>query len=374
MRRTIWSAVALTVLACGPAFAHGDHGDGRRMEFPAAANGQLILPVDLHTHSVFSDGSVWPDIRVEEAKRDGLAALAVTEHLEYQPHAADIPHPNRNRSFQVATEQASGSGLLIINGAEITRDMPPGHVNSVFLTDVNGLRRRDAADAIRSANEQGGFLFWNHPFWTRQAPDGVTRLTPMHEQLIAAGQLHGIEVANGSNYSESALALALEKNLVILGTSDIHGLIDWDYDLKHGDHRTVTLALAGERTADSIREALRAGRTVAWYRDLLIGKPENVEAVVRASLRLVAGEPVEGSRVIATTLHNASSVHYRLRALAPTAFYNQGDMISVAPNGEITLEFTGGIDPAATEVTFEVLNAVTAPDRTLTLTLPLQAP
>jgi hypothetical protein len=49
-------------------------------------------------------------------------------------------------------------------------------------------------------------------------------------------------------------------------------------------------------------------------------------------------------------------------------------MISVAPNGEITLEFTGGIDPAATEVTFEVLNAVTAPDRTLTLTLPLQAP
>ena len=45
-------------------------------------------------HSVFSDGSVWPDIRVEEAKKDGLDVIAITEHLEYQPWKDDIPHPN----------------------------------------------------------------------------------------------------------------------------------------------------------------------------------------------------------------------------------------------------------------------------------------
>ena len=30
----------------------------------------------LHTHSVFSDGHVWPRIRVAEAIRDGLDAMA----------------------------------------------------------------------------------------------------------------------------------------------------------------------------------------------------------------------------------------------------------------------------------------------------------
>ncbi|HAO89312.1 MAG TPA: PHP domain-containing protein, partial [Gammaproteobacteria bacterium] len=39
------------------------------------------MVVDLHTHSVFSDGHVWPRIRVGEAIRDGLDAMAGTEHL-----------------------------------------------------------------------------------------------------------------------------------------------------------------------------------------------------------------------------------------------------------------------------------------------------
>lgn len=131
---------ALTALLSGAAWAHGGSDDARRMDFPNTASGGVILPVDLHTHSVFSDGSVWPDIRVQEAKRDGLMAMAVTEHVEYQPHAADIPHPDRNRSYKLAADFAKND-LLVIPGAEITRDMPPGHVNAVFITDANALRR-----------------------------------------------------------------------------------------------------------------------------------------------------------------------------------------------------------------------------------------
>ena len=32
---------------------------------------QLWLSMDLHIHSVFSDGNVWPTIRVEEARLEG---------------------------------------------------------------------------------------------------------------------------------------------------------------------------------------------------------------------------------------------------------------------------------------------------------------
>ena len=84
-------------------------------------------------HSVFSDGSVWPDIRVEEAKKDGLDVIAITEHLEYQPLKDDIPHPNRNRSYEYHSKFAKGSNIIVINGSEITRDMPPGHSNACLL-------------------------------------------------------------------------------------------------------------------------------------------------------------------------------------------------------------------------------------------------
>ncbi|GIR30125.1 MAG: hypothetical protein CM15mP44_4080 [Candidatus Neomarinimicrobiota bacterium] len=71
----------------------------RKIEFPDLP-GYKTLVCDLHMHSVFSDGSVWPDIRVQEAIRDGLDVIATTEHIEYQPWKDDIPHPDRNRSYE----------------------------------------------------------------------------------------------------------------------------------------------------------------------------------------------------------------------------------------------------------------------------------
>ena len=364
-----WMAfVAAATVVAFPAWAHDGPHDSRHMDFPAAASGGVILPVDLHTHSVFSDGSVWPDIRVEEAKRDGLTAMAVTEHVEYQPHAADIPHPDRNRSYQLASGLAKDD-LLVIPGAEITRDMPPGHINAVFISDANALKRDDVDASIRTANGQGGFVFWNHPYWHRQSPDGVARLTPMHQRWIDQKMLHGIEVANGADYSESALQIALANNLAILGTSDIHGLIDWDYDIAGGEHRTVTLVLAKAANSAAIHDALRANRTVAWYRDTLIGRPANVEEVIRSSLTLQAGGLVEKSQVLAVKIRNASPVRYTLRLKAPRAFYNRSDVIVVPPRGEVEVQVTGAVTPETLQLEFEVLNAITAPKQTFSLTL-----
>lgn len=93
--------LAVPATAHGPARTDYPADPGREIVFPDTGD-RLTLVVDLHTHSVFSDGHVWPKIRVEEALRDGLDALAITEHLEWQPHLEDIPHPDRNRSFEEA--------------------------------------------------------------------------------------------------------------------------------------------------------------------------------------------------------------------------------------------------------------------------------
>ncbi len=299
--------------------------------------------------------------------RDGLAAFAVTEHLGYQPHAADIPNKDRNRAWRIAEEQA-GDKLLVFNGSEITRDMPPGHVNAVFLKDANRLLKAYPEAAIKEANAQGAFVFWNHPYWTMQREDGIARLEPMHERLIAAGQLHGVEVANGADFSEAALQIALDHNLAILGTSDIHGLIDWDYDLEAGERRTVTLALAKTANAEGIREALVARRTVALYRNQLIGRPQEVTDVVRASLKIEVA-PEEYSKLVQVKIKNASSVRYALRVAPEISLYNSPDLIAVPPNGAIEVLVSGGVDAATFALPVEILNAIIAPSETLKLTL-----
>ena len=55
----------------------------KRKEFFKSPDGVFLISSDLHIHTVFSDGEVWPSIRVKEARRDGLDLISMTEHLEY---------------------------------------------------------------------------------------------------------------------------------------------------------------------------------------------------------------------------------------------------------------------------------------------------
>ena len=388
MRKLLASVLVLALLAPMPAMAHDGPAiaAARKITFPKLADGRSVLAVDLHTHSVFSDGSVWPDVRVEEAKRDGLFALAVSEHLEYQPKAADIPHKDRNRSFQIANEaakvkpDATGANkepLIVINGSEITKlIVQPGHMNAVFITDANallpkaGLNPADAArEQLKTANEQGGFTFWNHPYWTAQTPNGVATLDPVHAGYIKDGLLHGIEVANGADMSDEAFQIALDNNLTILGTSDIHGLIDWEYDLAGGQHRTATLVLTGSETADGLKTALRAGHTVAVYNDNLIGKRENVEAVVRSTLRLEVDKPLPRTTVQAVSVINDSPMDYIVENTGPEGAYDEGHVFTVKAGSAFTLLIKNVPDPSKLSLTFKVLNTYTAPREHLTIQL-----
>ena len=114
MRRPLALALLLALLpfvAQAQTPHHHHHSHERTIDFPDVP-GYETLKVDLHIHTVFSDGDVWPTVRVEEAVRDGLDAVAMTDHLEYQPHQDDIPHPNRNRSFEIAQAAADGHDLI----------------------------------------------------------------------------------------------------------------------------------------------------------------------------------------------------------------------------------------------------------------------
>ena len=46
--------------------------------------GYNVYKADLHTHTIYSDGNVTPELRVKEAWQDGLDILAITDHIEYR--------------------------------------------------------------------------------------------------------------------------------------------------------------------------------------------------------------------------------------------------------------------------------------------------
>lgn len=349
--------VSLTLLMCFISFTGLTQDLDRKIEFPHVP-GYLTLKCDFHIHTVFSDGSVWPNIRIDEAVRDGLDAISLTEHIEYQPHEEDIPHPDRNRSYNLALEYAKPHDLLIVHGAEITKDLPPGHANALFITDANLLNHEDPLTAYRAAAAQGAFVFWNHPNWIQQQEDGLPVVTPFHETLIKEGLLHGIEVVNDLTYSERALELTKEHNLTVMGTSDIHGLVDWQYGLANGGHRPIALVFARERSVASIKEALMAGRSVAWFNDILIGKEEHLVPLIQSSLRLTSRGFIGPSTVEEILISNNSDAAYLLQSNDQFEFYNQSDIITIPPHETTLVQVLTGDAGSVGSLSVKVLSAV----------------
>jgi hypothetical protein len=339
------------------------HRLARALKFPDVP-GFKVMKCDLHQHSVFSDGSVWPDIRVAESLMDGLDAISLTEHLEYQPHKADIPHPDRNRSYNLAVNEAKDHNLMIIRGSEITRKMPdgPGHCNAVFIEDANKLLIQDSVAVFREAKRQGAFTFWNHPMWVRQRPDGISTLTPLHKYLIKEKLLDGIEVVNDANYSDEALQIALDNNLTIMGTSDVHKLIDWTFGVPQGGHRPITMVFAKDTTANAIKEGLTNRRTVVFFNNLLIGRDEFLIPLVRECLKITSAKYTPKTTVLELEIENVSSCDFLLQNKSKYTFHGHSDVEELKAGEKTVLEIKTKDKLPGVDLSFEVLNAIHSPN------------
>ena len=86
-----------------------------------------------------------------------------------------------------------------------------------------------ARKALKAAKAQQGFMIWNHPAWPRDFPDGVIQISKQ-QSLFDEGLIQGIEVANGDTstthrFKSHWTMISHHRRL------DIHGLIDYDYDI-----------------------------------------------------------------------------------------------------------------------------------------------
>jgi len=244
--------------------------------------GFQTLKCDFHMHTVFSDGSVWPTIRVDEAWQEGLDAIAITDHIERNPSKKHVGGDD-NAAYTIAEPHAREMGIILIRGAEITRAMPPGHLNALFVQDAQKLDVPDVMDALQEAGRQGAFIFWNHPGWADQQPEAPI-MFDIHRQMATNRLLCGIEVFNEKEWYPAALDWCHEHRVAVLSNSDIHDLVSHTYDLERG-RRPMTLVLSTERTERGIRDALFAGRTIACFDDRLAGRAEYLSAIFEASVK-----------------------------------------------------------------------------------------
>ncbi len=291
--------------------------------------------------------------------------LAITDHVEYTPHEEDVK-VDHNRSWDLARGNAAENNLILIKGTEITRNTPPGHFNALFTGDVSGYidERGDDldAEAIEKAVEQNAFIFWNHPGWKASTIEGSYEWIDFVDQVKRSGNLHGIEVFNGFGFHKKALDWAVEHNLTVLGNSDIHNLVAHDYRLGAEVHRTMTLVFARERSPESVREALEAGRTVAWASKYLAGKEENLNRLVDACIEIGPRFHSNG-KTNYYEIKNNSDLYFELEL---TEGKGTGK-ITLYPNSAQIL-FAG---EGQQDITYEVVNAFIGSDRHLKTTFSL---
>lgn len=310
-------------------------------------DGYMTLKCDFHIHTVFSDGKVWPDMRVNEAWQQGLDAIAITDHIEYRPFK-DKVLGNLNESYNIAKAHADHLGFILIKGAEVTRNKPIGHLNALFINDANKLNVEDPVNALKEARKQGAFIMWNHPGW----PDDKSTLYPIHEQLLKDKMIDGIEAFNFLEYYPIAFDYANKYNLAYMGNSDIHNLITETYG---GEKlaRPLTLVFSSERSEKGVKEALFAKRTAILFNGSLAGKDDLLRKLFNASVSIRKVENNSGY----TELSNASDLNFIL--LINNYRYH------LAPNKTIRLEL-----PEAGKIIVE--NCHTGKDSKLEYTLPLK--
>ncbi len=278
--------------------------------------GYLTLKGDFHLHTVFSDGQVWPTLRIDEAVNEGLDVVAATDHIEYRPHKQDISG-DLNRSYDIEKPYAEKKNILLVKGIEITRDMPPGHFNALFIKDANAIAREDFKEAVHEAKKQGAFILWNHPGWKSQQPD-TTRWFDIHTWLYENGLMNGIEIFNDQEYYGVAFDWAIQKKLTVFANTDSHSPTSMSYDLVNS-HRPMTLVFAKERTLDGIKGALFNGQTAAFTDNMIRGREEWVKPLFNSCVTMTRN----GKRIMLT---NKSDLTFDLED-------NSGTLVQMEANG-----------------------------------------
>ncbi|WP_236252857.1 Sb-PDE family phosphodiesterase [Echinicola sp. 20G] len=315
-------SIIMQFLAVGTAMAQNN-----KIKIPDIP-GFYTLKGDFHMHTVFSDGHVWPTFRVNEALRDGMDVIAITEHMDYEGFPEEIER-DYNKSYEIALEAASKKGLMVIRGVEISPRVPPYHHNAIFLEDANSfpmgymenthkqfvmkdsLTREQLMAPFLEAKKQDAFVSYNHPSFKWWDKKDTLLFTDFHHELLEKGILKGVEVVNSGRYNIIAHRMAMKYNLTLLCNTDEH----YDMYPRYADtHRPMTLVFAKEKSIAGIKEAMEAKRTALYFGDYLVARKKEALALFNSSVSFNAVKQDRGGEpIVVVTIKNKSDLLFNIQ-------------------------------------------------------------
>ncbi len=367
MRKLLFLLTLITIIS-RVAYGQSVHDlgtDSAHFQIPDIP-GYLTLKCDFHMHTVFSDGVVWPHIRVDEAIAEGLDVISITDHVEY--HRKEV-EDNHMVPYEIAKKHAEGKDLILILGGEISASRD--HFNALFLknTDEPNLRDTLPANRIAAANEQEAFVFWNHPGWTAKYKDGNCPRNEEFIELMKAGQIKGIEICNGDGYWEGAHDLVQEFDLTLIGNSDIHGVST--YQFQPDKHRTITLVFAREKSVEGLQEALLNQRTAIYQGDHLIGPEDLLKPLFFESLDIET-EYREGTSLASMTITNNSDFDFMCENKSPFKLYNGIHFFTLKAHAKTTIVVKTLEQLSGFSLDLLVHNALVAPGKSMELAISVE--
>lgn len=208
---------------------------------PAERGDYKIVEADFHIHSHLGDGILSPFGLVLHARRQGLHAIAITDHNQ-------IVAAKWARWFSNLI-----GGPTVLVGEEITA--PGFHMIAVGLNNRVSWRQ-SASEAIQEIHRQGGVAIAGHParkFWPAYDDNVLSKLDGaevMHPAAYTSGE-RGAEFRDFYRGAE-----AKGRSLTAIGSSDYH----WFNSL--GLSRTFVFVHNNDER--EILQALREGRTVVY--------------------------------------------------------------------------------------------------------------
>lgn len=332
------------------------------LDIPDVA-GYKVLKCDFHMHTVFSDGEVWPTVRVREAWAEGLDAIAITDHDTYTPHRDDVK-VDLWRPYQIALPVAQDVGILLVPGVEITRGNL--HFNALFVKDPTVFAALELIPALQKAREQDAFAFWNHPGWR-----GKAEWWPPIAAAYGEGLFQAIEMVNGTEVYAESYPWVGEKKLGIVANTDVHTPLPIGQPNRK---RPITLVFAKSADLDGIREALFARRSAAWLGEDVWGPEALVKGLWEVSIKAESTAiTAAAGRRTGLQLRNSSAIPYRMKVLKQPGWMRvrTGEIAPQRITGvfiDISKDAPKGAQQVVLEL--EIANLHTAPEKNVTVTLP----
>jgi hypothetical protein len=177
--------------------------------------------IDLHVHTVYSDGWLTPEERVLWYIEQGISIAAFSDHDNLRgAHAAQKFVKERNLDFTVLTaeEWTDHENDIHMNYFGLNEEIVPLESYS-----PNGPKAMNASDLIHYVKSKGGYITVNHYNYDPN-PQGGFGVPYTLEQLKNWG-VDGFEIVNGGSYGGKYLHIrqfCLDNNLTCMGGSDTH--------------------------------------------------------------------------------------------------------------------------------------------------------